>query len=268
MRRSASVKTLALPTTAMQAQRLVSLAPSITEILFALGLAPTIVGVTELCDYPPEAKRKPKVGDYQISPEKVVAQQPDLVVAHEVLNSRVIPVLRRLGLRVLSANPNQFSKLYAFMRDIGRATGSEQAAARIIRSMQARVARVQRRQPQRAPKTLFLISVEPTWASGRDTLAHEMITIAGGRNLMAGAFSNYKAVSLETALGNAPELILLAGPKPEAILDNPRWQRTPAVRNRQVYALNPDLALRETPRSVDGLEQIAQCVSRAGGLNS
>lgn len=249
----------------MQAQRLISLAPSITEILYALGLEPHIVGVTELCDYPPEAKRKPKVGDYQISPEKVVALKPDLVIAHEVLNSRVIPVLKRLGIQVLSANPNQFSKLYAFMRDIGKATGSERAAERIIRSMQARVQHIQRNPPRRQPRTLFLISAEPIWASGRDTLAHEMITLAGGRNLMAGAFSNYKAVSLEAALGNAPELVLLAGPKPEAIRNHPRWARTPAVRNRHVYALNPDLVLRETPRSIDGLQQIAQYVKKAGG---
>ncbi len=252
----------------MQAKRLVSLAPSITEILYALGLEQKIVGVTELCDYPPDVKRKPKVGDYQISPEKVVALKPDLVIAHEVLNSRVIPVLRRLGLRVLSATPSEFTKLYAFMRDIGKATGSERMAERIIRSMQARVERIRRNPPRQKPRTLFLISVEPIWASGRDTLAHEMITIAGGRNLMAQMFSNYKAVSLEAALGNAPELILLAGPKPEAILNNPRWARTPAVRNRQVYELNPDLVLRETPRSVDGLEQIAHLVRRAGGLNS
>ncbi|MCS6923009.1 MAG: helical backbone metal receptor [Fimbriimonadales bacterium] len=248
----------------MPAQRIVSLAPSITEILFALGLGARVVGVTEVCDYPPEAKQKPKVGDYQISPERVVALKPDLVVAHAVLNSRVLPVLKRLGLRVLSANPNQFSKLYAFMRAIGQATGAEREAERIIRGMQARVAQVRRVQPRRQPRTLFLISVEPIWASGRDTLVHEMITLAGGHNLMANAFSNYKAVSLEAALGGAPELVLLAGPKAQAILRDPRWGRTPAVRRRHVYELNADLVLRETPRSVQGLEQIAQYVRRAG----
>ncbi|MCS7300581.1 MAG: hypothetical protein NZ556_03395, partial [Fimbriimonadales bacterium] len=72
------------------------------------------------------------------------------------------------------------------------------------------------------------------------------------------------AVSLEAALGGAPELVLLAGPKPQAILDNPRWQRTPAVKKRHVYELNPDLVLRETPRSVEGLEQIAKFVRKAG----
>jgi len=248
----------------MQAHRIVSLAPSITEILFALGLEPRIVGVTALCDYPPEAKRKPKVGDYQISPEKVVALKPDLVVGHEVLNARVLPVLRRIGLRVLSANPNQFRKLYEFMRAIGRATGTEPTAERIIRSMQARIARVRQNAPRRTPKTLFAISVEPLWASGSGTLVNEMIALAGGRNILAGQFQNYQAVSMELALGSAPELILLAGPKAESILKNPLWQRTPAVKKRHVYELNPDLVLRETPRSVEGLEQIARCVRRAG----
>ena len=246
----------------MSAQRIVSLAPSITEILFALRLEPRVVGVTEICDYPPAARRKPKVGDYQISPEKVVALKPDLVVAHEVLNVRVIPVLKRLGLRVLHANPNRFEKLYAFIRAIGAATGTARAATQLVSAMQARVARVRRQSPKRPPKALFLIGVEPLWAAGRDTFADEMMTLAGARNTLARTVSGFKAVSLETALGSAPEIVLLAGPNADAVLRHPRWQRTPAVKNRRVYELNPDWVLRESPRSVNGLEQIAECVRR------
>jgi iron complex transport system substrate-binding protein len=244
----------------MSAQRIVSLAPSITEILFALGLEPRIVGVTEISDYPPAARRKPKVGDYQISPEKVVALKPDLVVAHEVLNARVIPVLKRLGLRVLHANPNRFEKLYAFIRAIGAATGTERAATQLVNAMRARVERVRRQLPKRRPSAIFVISLEPLWAAGRDTFADEMMTLAGARNALAAAFSGFKAVSLETVLGGAPEVILLAGPKADAVLGHPRWQRTPAAKNRRVYELNPDWVLRESPRSVSGLEQIAECV--------
>ena len=244
----------------MSVQRIVSLAPSITEILFALRLEPRVAGVTEVCDYPPDARRKPKVGDYQISPEKVVALKPDLVVAHEVLNARVIPVLKRLGLRVLHANPNRFEKLYAFIRAIGEATGTQREARQLARLMQARVARVRRQSPKRPPKALFLIGVEPLWAAGRDTFADEMMTLAGARNTLARTVSGFKAVSLETALGSAPEIVLLAGPNADAVLRHPRWQRTLAVRNRRVHELNPDWVLRESPRAVDGLEQIAQCV--------
>jgi len=244
----------------MSAQRIVSLAPSITEILFALRLERRVVGVTEVCDYPPEARRKPKVGDYQISPEKVVALKPDLVVAHEVLNARVIPVLKRLGLRVLHANPNRFEKLYAFIRAIGAATGTERAATQLVNAMRARVERVRRQLPKRRPSAIFVISLEPLWAAGRDTFADEMMTLAGARNALAAAFSGFKAVSLETVLGGAPEVILLAGPKADAVLGHPRWQRTPAAKNRRVYELNPDWVLRESPRSVNGLEQIAECV--------
>jgi len=246
----------------MGAKRIVSLAPSVTEILFALRLEPRVVGVTEVCDYPPEARRKPKVGDHQISPEKVVALKPDLVVAHEVLNARVIPVLKRLGLRVLSANPNRFEKLFAFIRAIGEATDTAREAAQLVRMMHARVERVRQRAPLRKPRSLLLISVEPLWAAGRDTFADEMMTLAGARNTLAASISGFKAVSLETTLGSVPELILLAGPKADAILQSPRWQRTPAVKNRRVYELNPDWVLRESPRSVNGLEQIAQCIQQ------
>ena len=244
----------------MGAQRIVSLAPSITEILFAMQLGSRVVGVTEVCDYPPEARRKPKVGDYQVSPEKVVALKPDLVVAHEVLNGRVIPVLKRLGLRVLHANPNRFEKLYAFIRAIGMAADATREAERLVRTMKARVDHVRRQALPRRPRALFLISVEPLWAAGRDTFAHEMMTLAGARNTLAQAITGFKAVSLETALGSAPELILLAGPNADSVLKNPRWQRIPAVHNRRVYELNPDWVLRESPRSVNGLEQIARYV--------
>jgi len=244
----------------MAIRRIVSLAPSITEILFALGLGSRVVGVTEVCDYPPEARSKPKVGDYQISPEKVVALQPDLVVAHELLNQRVIPVLRQLGLRILSANPNRFEKLFAFIRAIGRTVGAERPANQLVRSMQARVARVRQHTPAAKPRALFLISVEPLWAAGRDTFADEMMTLAGARNALADLVSGFKPVSIEVALSGAPQLILLAGPKQDAILRNARWQRTPAVQRRRVHELNPDWVLRESPRSVNGLEQIAQAV--------
>jgi iron complex transport system substrate-binding protein len=118
------------------------------------------------------------------------------------------------------------------------------------------------RRPSVHRSACLLISVEPLWAAGRDTFADEMMTLAGARNALASAFSGFKAVSLETALGSAPEIILLAGPKADAVLRHPRWQRTPAVRNRRVYELNPDWVLRESPRSVNGLEQIAECVRR------
>jgi iron complex transport system substrate-binding protein len=126
--------------------------------------------------------------------------------------------------------------------------------------MRARVERVRRQLPKRRPSAIFVISLEPLWAAGRDTFADEMMTLAGARNALAAAFSGFKAVSLETVLGGAPEVILLAGPKADAVLGHPRWQRTPAAKNRRVYELNPDWVLRESPRSVNGLEQIAECV--------
>ncbi len=242
-----------------EARRIVSLAPSITEILFALGLGERVVGVTALCDYPPEAKRKPKVGDANISPERVLALKPDLVVAHELLNSRVIPVLRRLGVRVLSANPNTFEKLFAFIVQIGRAAGVPRRAEQLVRQMKARMERVQRRvQRIRArPRVLFVIGLEPLWASGRGTFADDLIRRAGGTNALGSTMQGFRAISLETALACRPEVIVLAGPKKQAILADPRWRPTPAIQRQRVYEVNPDLYLRESPRLIDALEQLA-----------
>jgi len=246
------------------AQRIVSLAPSITEILFALGLGKRIVGVTALCDYPPEARAKPKVGDANINPERVVALKPDLVVAHELLNGRVIPVLRRLGLRVLSANPNTFEKLFAFIQQIGRAGGVPERAAQLVRQMKERMKRVEQRVAHRRlhPRVLFVISIEPLWASGRDTFADDLIRRAGGTNALGSQLQGFRAISLETALASRPEVIVLAGPNRAALLNDPRWRNTPAVQRGQVYEVNPDIYLRESPRLVDALEQLASLLGR------
>jgi iron complex transport system substrate-binding protein len=252
------------------AQRIVSLAPSITEILFALGLGERVVGVTALCDYPPEARTRPKVGDANISPERVVALKPDLVVAHELLNSRVIPTLRRLKLRVLSANPKDFDKLFAFILQIGEAAGVPERAAKLVRQMKQRMAKVEQQVARRRarPRVLFLISVEPLWASGRDTFADDLIRRAGGINALGAQMQGFHPISLETALASRPEVIILAGPKRAAILNDPRWRNTPAVQRRSVYEVNPDIYLRESPRLIDALEQLAQWLSEAGSRPS
>ena len=241
------------------ARRIVSLAPSITEILFALGLGERVVGVTALCDYPPEARAKPKVGDANISPERVVALQPDLVVAHELLNGRVIPVLRRLRLRVLSANPNTFEKLFTFIRQIGKAAGVPQKAEQLVRQMKGRMQRVEQRVAHRRlrPRVLFVINVEPLWASGRGTFANDLIQRAGGTNALGSQVQGFRAISLETALTSRPEVIVLAGPNRAALLNDHRWHSTPAVQHGRVYEVNPDIYLRESPRLIDALEQLA-----------
>ncbi len=251
----------------MSIQRIVSLTPSNTEILYALGLGEKVVGVTELCNYPPEARMKPKVGDSNINPEWVVALKPDLVVAHDLLNARVIPTLRRLGLRVLSANPNTFEKLFQFILQIGRTCGVGERANQLVRQLRARVDRV-RQQAKRLrhhPRVLFLISVEPVWASGRGTFADEMIRLAGGGNPLAKTVQGFKAVSLEMVLTSAPEIVILAGGDPATILKNPRWQKLPAVQKQQVHGVAADIFLRESPRLVDALEQLAQIVQRYDG---
>ena len=243
-----------------RAQRIVSLAPSITEILFALGLGERVVGVTALCDYPPEARTRPKVGDANISPERVIALKPDLVVAHELLNSRVLPTLRRLKLRVVSANPKDFDKLFAFILQIGEAAGVSERAAQLVRQLKQRMAKVEQQVSRRRsrPRVLFLISVEPLWAAGRDTFADDLIRRAGGINALGTQMQGFRAISMEVALASRPEVIILAGPKRAAILNDPRWRNTHAVQHGRVYEVNPDIYLRESPRLIDALEQLAQ----------
>lgn len=246
-------------------ERIVSLAPSMTEILYALGLGERIVGVTALCNAPPEARQKPKVGDANISVEKVVALKPDLVVAHELLNARVLPTLRRLHLRVLSANPNTFEKLFAFMLELGRVCDVEPQARQLVNRLNARVKRVQERAHRRKlrPRVLFAISVEPLWASGCETFADTLIHIAGGQNALGTAFTGFRAVSLETAIASRPDLIVLTQKGKANLMNDSRWRRTPAVQKKQVYEVDADIFLRESPRLVDALEQLAHLIEES-----
>jgi len=250
-------------------QRIVSLAPSNTEILYALGLEDRIVGVTDYCDYPASAVDKPKIGGYStISIEKVLAADPDLVFAAPGNTEDVINRLRTLGLTVVSLNPETINDVLHDVELAGKATGQEEQAAACVEELQARIQAVTEKTEGLAekPSVVHVVWHDPIWVSGNATFQDEVIRMAGGINAF-GSVEGWSIVSLEEFITADPEYIIansgtgMTEGENDAIYDyfmtEPRMQGLDAVRNGHVSVIDANIIDRGSPRIVDALEEVA-----------
>jgi len=255
---------------AAKPQRILSLSPANTEILFALGLGDRVVGVDNQSNYPPEAKNKPSVGDYYPTPdmEKIVALSPDLIVGTTEQKDQVIPALEKLGLTVLALNATTVEKVLDGVRLLGRATGSEAAAEKLAGDLDERVravtAKTQAVLSEKRPRVLFLAWHDPIYTAGDGSFIGDLIDKAGGNNIAAG-LGAFPTIGLEAVLEKNPEIIVAnVGhvPGEDATL---QWARTEgrladvaARKNGRVYSIAGDIVDRPGPRLVEALEQLAQ----------
>jgi iron complex transport system substrate-binding protein len=238
-------------------QRIVSLAPSITETLFALELGDRVVGVTTFCDYPPEAKTKERVGDtLRPSIEKIVSLKPDLVIVSTASQlEQFVQKLDAVAVPVYVSSPRNLDDMLKSIRRIAEITGVSDNANRLTAQLQSRIDAVNTRvAPYYQPRVLLILGCEPLITAGGRTFMSDLISRAGGRSISADETVEYPQYSLETALARQPEVIFL-----QAGEDNlpARLQKTPAAQNRRVYTLDDALLLRPGPRIVDALEQAA-----------
>ncbi len=239
-------------------QRLVSLAPSVTETLYALGLGDKIVGVTSYCDYPPEAKAKEQIGDtLKPSIEKIIALKPDLVIAS--IASQLEAFVQKLedaGIPVYVSNPRNLAETLNSIQTIGALTGTNDKATALTDKLRQRIAAIHQRTAGRdKPAVFVLLGAEPLITIGGATFINDLVTQAGGQSISADEKSDYPQYSLETVIARKPQVIFLqAGDErlPE------RLQQTPAAQQRRVFHVNDDLLLRPGPRIIDGLEVIAE----------
>ncbi|MCS6950455.1 MAG: helical backbone metal receptor [bacterium] len=249
-------------------RRITSLTPGITEVLFAIGAGKQVAGVTSYCDYPPEVKRLPKVGDMRTNVEAVVALQPDLVVADGILNRRYIPTLERLKLPLLVVTPKSWQEVAQMIRLLGAATGHEQQAETLAQRFQRAVQEARaRRVPTKKPTVLFALNVEPLpmWVAGRETFVDDMIQLAGGRNVAADGGTNYYPLSAEALLLRDPDVLLVALPNDRLapLYEHPVLKRLRAVQAKRVYSVDSNLFVRPTPRLLQGLEVLRSIIARA-----
>jgi iron complex transport system substrate-binding protein len=254
-------------TLAAPPQRIVSLDPSVTEVLYAIGAQDRLVGVTDFCDYPPEARRKPHVGD-MLSPnlETLVTLKPDLVVATREGNRKeTFDQLERLGIPVYLVDPITVRDVLKLIADLGELTNRRDGTAAVTRDLERRIAAVQERVAGRPrPRVLYVLWPEPLIVPGRGVLVTELITLAGGASVTGDQGQGYPRLSLEAAVGRKPEVIILArhGSRGGATARE-QWQRLesmPAVKSGRLYTADGDLMHRYGPRMVVGLETLARLI--------
>lgn len=248
-------------------QRIVSLAPSNTEVLYALGLGARVVGVTEFCNYPPEAKEKPKVGGFsKIDLERVVGLNPDLVLATNIHAKSIVPELEKRGITVVVVEPKNINDVLAKITFIGKLTGASDSAAKLTAQMQARIDAVTSKVATVKTKLRVFYEIDKSlYTPGPGSFIDDMITKAGGINIAADAKGSYVQLTPEAIIAKDPEVILLGdmlfGESPESVKARPGWANISAVKNGRIVPIpNEDVISRPGPRIVEGLELIARAL--------
>jgi cobalamin transport system substrate-binding protein len=247
--------------------RIISLVPSVTEILFTIGAEGRLVGRTDFCDYPAEARRKPSVGG-MLAPnlEDIVALKPDLVVATTAGNRHeTFDQLARLKIPVFLVNPVTLSDVLDLLARLGRLTERADAADRTVAAMRERIQAVSARVARRPrPRVLYVIWPDPLIVPGRGALVSELIALAGGDSVTADGEQDYPRYSMEAALARNPEVIVLASHGSErSPLVRSKWERfsqVPAIAAGRLYSMDGNLMHRYGPRMVDGLESLARLI--------
>ena len=246
--------------------RIVSLAPALTEVLFALGAGDRVVGVTDYCDYPPEVARLPRIGGYvNPSVEAVLALRPDLILVSPAAGNREPAlVLRRAGARVEVVPMESLSDTFGAMETVGRLCGLEDRGRALAANLRRRIDEASTRfASKRRTRTLFCVQVDPVIAAGAGTLPAEILELAGGENVITVA--RYPQVGIEAVLNEAPEVILQARmdatdgfAEAAATAFWKRWPAIPAVRDGRVVVFDATIALRPGPRVAEAVEQIGE----------
>jgi iron complex transport system substrate-binding protein len=253
--------------------RIVSLAPNLTEILFALGLEEQIIAVSNDSDYPLDAANKKKIGTFwQPSTEAIIACKPDLVVTLRLRTEQHKPTadsLRRLGYRVLTLRIETISELLAAIQEIGYATDSKQQADKLIDNISSQLNNVQRRlSSANKVKVLWVVQSEPLRVAGRNTFINELVELAGGENAIGDTLQQYPPIGAEEILTCGAEVIIqsamgivnMAEQQKAAEKFWSRWANLPAVKNTRIYVVEPDTVTRLGPRLCKGVELIAKCL--------
>lgn len=245
--------------------RIVSLAPSNTEILFALGLADRVVAVDAYSDYPPAAAEKPAIGDYADPDlEQIVALDPDLVLASAVHAPGIVPRLESLGIPAVVIEPADLDATLTSIDRVGRLAGAPAVAADLVCGLQARIDAVEEA-VDGAPRPRVFVELSPDlFTAGEDTFIADLIARAGGENIVGATLGPWPQISAEAVIAADPEVILLAdheaGVTPASVAARPGWSVVSAVSDGRVVILDTNLVVRPGPRVVDGLEAIARAL--------
>ena len=245
-------------------QRIVSIVPGMTEVLFDLGLADRIVGVTTNCDYPAAAADKAKVGDWIINMESLLALEPDLVVGMPSTNSQTLAELDKLGINTLAFEAQSVNDIYELYRIVGARTGTTEVAEAIIADTQARIQAVNKRVvavPEADRLRVFLeVGYQPLYTASKGSLQDELLTLAGGINVVQ-TNQPWVEYSVESVLLDNPDAIVILHPastKADLIKRSGYDQLTAVQENRITDTIDANILVRPTKRIAEGVTQLAE----------
>ena len=251
-------------------QRIVSLAPSITENLFAIGAGAQVVGRTDYCDYPEEAKSLPSIGGFSsdsISVESIIALDPDLVIGGSTYQADVIKTLQKAGIPAFVSQPANLSEIADSLLLFGKITGHLEKATTAAHEMQARIYAVRQTVSvipnDQRPTVFYEVWNEPLMSSNGSSVVGELIDLAGGLNIFADLPDEYPTVSVEKIVEVDPQFII--GPSShgdqmttEVIGRREGWENLTAVKNKAIYIVDGNIVSHASPRIVIVLEEFAK----------
>ena len=249
-------------------QRVVALAPSITEIVFALGQQARLKGVSRFSDFPPAAEKLPKVGSYiHLDVERILALQPDLCIGIKDGNPlSVVEQLETLGIPVYAINPVDLKTTMQSIQAIGDLLQAVDQSRGIVADMRRRIRQVAETTAKagKKPRVFVQIGVSPIVSVGNGTFINQLITLAGGTNVAAGP-NPYPRFSREQVISLAPEVLVISSMARATVFEQVKaewmqWPAIPAVQNQAVFIAPTNIFDRPTPRLVDGLEQMARYI--------
>ena len=250
-------------------QRIVSLSPNLTEIIFALGLGDRVVAVSNNCDWPAEVNAKPKVGTFwQPNAETIIAARPDLVVCETFPQQKeTAETLKRAGLNVLSLQVESIDELFSAIFQIGVAADCNTAAEQLTANVEEELGRIKSMSStSEKVKVLWVIQTEPVRVAGVNTFINEIIKLAGGQNAIAPTVDQYPSIGTEEIISCGAEVIIQSAMGSENIAEQQKaaeefWGKfanLPAVKNKRIYVIDSDAVLRLGPRLPEGVKAVTR----------
>lgn len=247
-------------------ERIISLTPNNTEILYAVGAGDQVIAVGNYDDYPADVKNKQRIGDMKLDYEKIISLRPDLIVANETMQPSDIKRLRELGLSVFSLAPTNLETTLDAISLVGKITGRADEADKLVKTLAARIAKVESKAKalsSQRPKVFVEIWNEPLMTAGPGSFIDELITRAGGQNVAHDASGPWPQFSLEVLIARDPDVILLTNNNKAEFMKRAAWQKMSAVRAQRVYEVDAAIFTRPGPRLVDALEQLQALLLKA-----
>jgi ABC-type Fe3+-hydroxamate transport system substrate-binding protein len=248
-------------------QRVVSLAPSITEMLFALGLDDQIVGVTNFCNFPPAAATKPKIGYTHPNLESLLALRPDMVAApSDFLRADALTKLDELKIPVFILRARSLEDVLSHIQLLGRIFDRSAAADAVTQHMRERLVQIVRQlESAKRRRVLYVLSSQPLITVGPDSYIHQMIGLVHGINIAAATSGAYPRLNMETVLKENPEVLIFPVGSTEGVPESERqtwnrWTGLSAVQHQRLHVVSSDALNRPGPRVVEGLEQLARAI--------